>query len=40
MAIRGELSAEEGAEADEGSAAPQSQKIVYVIHPNCALEEF
>lgn len=40
MAIRGEVAAEEGTAEGEGSAAPQSQNIVYVIHPNCAIEEF
>lgn len=44
MAIRGEVSAEEeeGASGEAGSAAaaPPPQNIVYVIHPNCAIEEF
>lgn len=45
MAIRGEVSAEEGSgegsgEGEAGSAAPPPQNIVYVIHPNCAIEEF
>lgn len=40
MAIRGEVTAEDGSgEGEAGSAAPP-QNIVYVIHPNCAIEEF
>lgn len=48
MGIRGEVPAEEGsgASGEEGSAsaaaaaaAPRPQNIVYVIHPNCAIEE-
>jgi len=34
MAIRGDL-------ADEDEGAPsQTAKVVYVLHPNCALEEY
>lgn len=41
MAVRGEGLTEEGdqaAAADSGSAP--SQKVVYVLHPNCAIEEY
>ena len=37
MAIRGEGMAED--DAGEGSSA-QAQNIVYVLHPNCAVEEY
>lgn len=37
MALRGEgMEGEDG--ADEGSAA-QGGRIVYVLHPNCAIED-
>ena len=36
MAVRGEGLTEEGAEG----TAEASQKVVYVIHPNCAIEEY
>ncbi|RYC57144.1 hypothetical protein CHU98_g9061 [Xylaria longipes] len=36
MALRGEGLAEDGAQ----TAAEASQKIVYVLHPNCAIEEY
>ncbi|XXG95081.1 hypothetical protein Hte_001341 [Hypoxylon texense] len=43
MAVRGEGLAEEGDEAapapSDGGPAP-SQKVVYVLHPNCAVEEY
>ena len=42
MAVRGEGLAvdDAAAAADSGSApAPASQKIVYVLHPNCAIED-
>ncbi|KAK6953864.1 hypothetical protein Daesc_003826 [Daldinia eschscholtzii] len=41
MAVRGEGLAEDGdqAAAADGGPAP-SQKVVYVLHPNCAIEEF
>lgn len=35
MAIRGESMA-----TDEGAAPAQPQNVVYVLHPNCALEDF
>lgn len=38
MAIRGESMATD--EADEGAAPQQPQDVVYVLHPNCALEDF
>lgn len=40
MAVRGEgLAAEE--ETAEGTGdPPASQKILYVLHPNCAVEEY
>lgn len=40
MAIRGEGMATDDANAGEGSASQQTQSIVYVLHPNCAVEEF
>ncbi|KAF3767525.1 DNA replication licensing factor [Cryphonectria parasitica EP155] len=41
MAIRGEGMATNDADAGEASASQQqSQNIVYVLHPNCAVEEF
>ncbi|KAI0134945.1 MCM-domain-containing protein [Daldinia grandis] len=41
MAVRGEGLTEEGdqAAAADGGSAP-SQKVVYVLHPNCAIEEY
>lgn len=39
MAIRGEGMADDEGDAGEGSAA-QAARIVYVLHPNCAVEEF
>ncbi|KAI7786243.1 minichromosome maintenance protein 6 [Diaporthe eres] len=42
MGIRGQGMTPAAEDADEGSAAPQAaqvQDIVYVLHPNCALEE-
>ncbi|KAI1463044.1 MCM-domain-containing protein [Daldinia caldariorum] len=42
MAVRGEGLAEDGdqaAAADGASAPAPSQKVVYVLHPNCAIEE-
>lgn len=39
MAVRGDGLAEDGAE-DSQTAAEPSQKVVYVLHPNCAIEEF
>ena len=38
MAIRGEGMADDDAGAGEGSSA-QAARIVYVLHPNCAVEE-
>ncbi|KAI1322922.1 MCM2/3/5 family-domain-containing protein [Xylariaceae sp. FL0255] len=43
MAVRGEGLAEEGAEgsaATSSAADASSQKTVYVLHPNCAVEEY
>ncbi|KAJ2988789.1 hypothetical protein NUW58_g3792 [Xylaria curta] len=39
MAVRGEGLAEEDAEGAQSTAGP-SQKVVYVLHPNCAVEEY
>lgn len=39
MAIRGEGMQTEENGAGEGTSA-QVQKIVYVLHPNCAVEEY
>lgn len=41
MGIRGQGMTPVAEDAAEGSAAPQAQQqdIVYVLHPNCALEE-
>lgn len=41
MAIRGQgmQTDEDGAGAGEGTSA-QAQNIVYVLHPNCAVEEY
>lgn len=39
MAVRGDgLVPEDGAD-NNGEASATSQKVTYVIHPNCALEE-
>lgn len=40
MAIRGEGMSTDDGTAGEGSGAQQIQNVVYVIHPNCAIEEF
>jgi len=40
MAIRGEAMATDDAESGENAAPPPAQNIVYVIHPNCAIEDF
>lgn len=39
MAIRGQGMADGEDDAGEGSSA-QAAKIVYVLHPNCAVEEY
>jgi len=40
MEIRGQgMTADDEDNAGEGSSA-QAQKVVYVLHPNCAVEEF
>jgi len=39
MALRGQGMTDEDASAGEGSSAQASQ-IVYVLHPNCAVEEY
>lgn len=42
MAVRGDGLAEAGAEAQhptDGGPTP-SQRVVYVLHPNCAVEEY
>ncbi len=39
MAVRGEGLAEEGTE-DAQTVAETPQKVVYVLHPNCAIEEY
>lgn len=39
MAIRDETMADDGANAGEGSASQQVTDVVYVIHPNCAIED-
>lgn len=38
MALRGESMATD--EAGEGATPQQPQDVVYVLHPNCALEDF
>lgn len=38
MALRGEGMATDD-NAGEGSAAQQPQDVVYVLHPNCAIED-
>ncbi|KAI0165019.1 MCM2/3/5 family-domain-containing protein [Xylariaceae sp. FL1272] len=41
MAVRGSGLAEDAAEGEaSGSASAASQKTVYVLHPNCAVEEY
>ncbi|KAI6084849.1 MCM-domain-containing protein [Hypoxylon rubiginosum] len=41
MAVRGEGLAEDGDEAAASDSGPApSQKVVYVLHPNCAVEEY
>ncbi|KAI0019491.1 MCM-domain-containing protein [Xylariomycetidae sp. FL0641] len=41
MAVRGEGLAEDGDEAHAHDGGPRpSQKVVYVLHPNCAVEEY
>ncbi|KAI1261071.1 MCM2/3/5 family-domain-containing protein [Xylariaceae sp. FL1019] len=41
MAVRGSGLAEDAAEGENsGSASAASQKTVYVLHPNCAVEEY
>lgn len=40
MAIRGQGMATDDNEAGESSTPQQSDNIVYVLHPNCAIEEF
>lgn len=40
MAIRGESMATDDTEAGESAAPPPPQDVVYVLHPNCALEDF
>ena len=41
MPVRGEgLDGEaEGQEGAEGSSSRDAEKVVYVLHPNCAVEE-
>ncbi len=38
MAVRGEGLAEQV--EGEGESSAQPQKVVYVLHPNCAVEEY
>ena len=38
MQIRGDGLVDEGENAGEGSSA-NAQRVVYVLHPNCAIEE-
>lgn len=40
MAIRGEATATDDAQDGEAAVPPPAQSIVYVLHPNCAIEEF
>ena len=43
MAVRGEGLAEDAvapAAGEDGAASSASQKVVYVLHPNCAVEEY
>ena len=39
MAVRGEGLAEDDADAAGGSAPAPSQRVIYVLHPNCAIED-
>lgn len=40
MAIRGEATATDDVPDGEAAAPPPAQSVVYVLHPNCAIEEF
>lgn len=40
MAIRGQGMAEAEAEAGTASSSTSQQQLIYVLHPNCAFEEF
>jgi hypothetical protein len=44
MAVRGDGLTEDGAEGSQTAAADggptPSQRVVYVLHPNCAIEEY
>jgi DNA replication licensing factor MCM6 len=40
MAVRGDGLTEEDAQAAADDAPTASQKVVYVLHPNCAVEEY
>ena len=41
MAIRGQGMADDAENANgEGGASQQQGQIVYVLHPNCAVEEY
>lgn len=40
MAVRGEGLAEAAADDAAQPAAETPQKVVYVLHPNCAIEEY
>lgn len=39
MGIRGEAMATDNAEDGENAAPAPAQNIVYVLHPNCAIED-
>lgn len=39
MAVRGEGLAEDDATAAADGGPAPSQKVVYVLHPNCAIED-
>lgn len=39
MAVRGDGLVPDDADNNGGEAPAVSQKVTYVIHPNCALEE-
>lgn len=39
MAIRDETTAGDGANAGEGSASQRIPDIMYIMHPNCAIED-
>jgi hypothetical protein len=40
MAIEGQTVTEPGeGEAGEGSSNTQAQDVVYILHPNCAVED-